>query len=733
MPSSSLFLRSSTTLVSALLLLSSSAFADTSTYYALDTEYSGSNFFDGFNFFADADPTHGFVTYVDEGTARDNNLISSNGGSVQMRVDSQNPYNGNVAYSGINGVGRPSVRIESVKSWTHGLFVADIKHMPTTTDGSGCGVWPAFWTLGSGTWPYNGEVDIIEGANNQNTVLTAAHVAGTCVISQSPFEMTGTSNGVNCQYDVNTGANAQGCGAFDTHSNSYGPGFNSNRGGVYAMEWTSDAIKIWFFPRNSIPSDIASGTPDPSGWGSPASIFNGPGCDIDANFEDHRIIFDTTFCGDWADATWSSGGCAARTGVNLSIPTRHHDNFNFYHNFYHNLDLDNYNYNYDYDYNHTGHHGIDTIIDTVIIIDLDNHNHAGHLNEPRVHPVKQHIGTHNRSTSVPTTGGPVIDTTSSTVTTTPYVPTTTPSSSTSLPETSTTSQSVTGGPFFPSSSSTSTSSSSSTHYGGGPATTSEPFTATTTTWADWSGPSSSPVSLSTPGSSSSSTFQWQDWTTSSTKPVDPATTTSATTWGDWSDSDSIVTVTITSYTTKTTTITTTHCGCTETPVPTACMTTVTFTPSAGWPFSKPIVATVPCAAPAGNTSPPVVPTSTAPAPGPSGSWGWGSGSGSSSSGSGKPVSPVSAASTGTDTGSAWVSPSVTLATTLTVAPVQSSAPAWVAAASNSATPVTPVTPVAPASTSPWVAQYTGAAGRTTLNGLAMLSAIAVALLGVFAL
>jgi beta-glucanase (GH16 family) len=55
-----------------------------------------------------------------------------------------------------SGPGRKSVRIESKKSWNHGLFIADIAHMP----GGVCGTWPALWTLGP-DWPYNGEIDII--------------------------------------------------------------------------------------------------------------------------------------------------------------------------------------------------------------------------------------------------------------------------------------------------------------------------------------------------------------------------------------------------------------------------------------------------------------------------------------------------------------------------------------------------------------------------------------------
>lgn len=133
------------------------------TGYQLEEVYSGSNFFDAFNFFTDADPTHGFVTYVSESAASQQGLISVGNNGVYMGVDSQTVLSP-------NGAGRNSVRIESKKSWTHGLFVADLSHMP----GGACGSWPAskfsiwrvgiewltnlyflVWTVGD-NWPYNG-------------------------------------------------------------------------------------------------------------------------------------------------------------------------------------------------------------------------------------------------------------------------------------------------------------------------------------------------------------------------------------------------------------------------------------------------------------------------------------------------------------------------------------------------------------------------------------------------
>lgn len=48
---------------------------------------------------------------------------------------------------------RKSIRIQTNKQYTGGLFVIDAVHMPAA-----CGAWPAFWTVGPANWPQNGYV-----------------------------------------------------------------------------------------------------------------------------------------------------------------------------------------------------------------------------------------------------------------------------------------------------------------------------------------------------------------------------------------------------------------------------------------------------------------------------------------------------------------------------------------------------------------------------------------------
>ncbi|CAL5872913.1 uncharacterized protein PFLUO_LOCUS7182 [Penicillium psychrofluorescens] len=272
------------------------AHLSSAAYTLLDDYGNSDSFFDQFDFFTDTDPTAGFVTFVDQGTAESDGLISANGGSVYIGVDN----------TSVTTTGRNSVRISSTNTYTQGLFILDLAHMPDST----CGSWPAFWLLGSGTWPDNGEIDIIEGVNDQSTDSMTLHTTDNCTINDSGF--TGTLSTSDCYIDAAGQSNNAGCGISNSDTQSYGTGFNDIGGGVYAMEWTDLGINIWFFGRDTgIPSDITSGTPDPTGWGEPAAAFAGS-CDFSEHFSDMSIIFDITFCGQWAGEVWSTDAvCSA--------------------------------------------------------------------------------------------------------------------------------------------------------------------------------------------------------------------------------------------------------------------------------------------------------------------------------------------------------------------------------------------------------------------------------------
>ncbi|RDA92229.1 hypothetical protein CP533_5709 [Ophiocordyceps camponoti-saundersi (nom. inval.)] len=268
--------------------------------YSLCNTYDQSNFFDSFDFFTKPDPTRGFVEYVDQTTARQAGLIGNGAtnSSFIMGVDHKttNPPNG-----------RKSVRLTSKDTFTRGLFLADIVHMPSST----CGVWPAFWMFGP-NWPSSGEIDIIEGVNTQSQVAITLHTSPGCTVNNQGSVASTMLKSPDCGGSGSSG----GCSQQTGGASNYGDGFNAGQGGVYATEWTSDHIAVWFFPRSSIPSDVAAGQPDPSSWGMPLARFSG--CDIDSHFNNNQLVFDTTFCGDWAGNpnVWAADKtCAAKAAT----------------------------------------------------------------------------------------------------------------------------------------------------------------------------------------------------------------------------------------------------------------------------------------------------------------------------------------------------------------------------------------------------------------------------------
>ncbi|RCI09950.1 hypothetical protein L249_8439 [Ophiocordyceps polyrhachis-furcata BCC 54312] len=269
--------------------------------YSLCNTYDQSNFFDSFDFFTSPDPTRGFVEYVDQKTARQAGLVGNGvaNNSFIMAVDSQtvNPTNG-----------RRSVRLTSKDSFTRGLFLADIVHMPSST----CGVWPAFWMFGP-NWPSSGEIDIIEGVNTQSRVAITLHTSPGCTVTNQGSVASTRLKTADCGANGSSGGCSQQTGGAAAN---YGDGFNAGQGGVYATEWTSDHIAVWFFPRASLPPDVAAGQPDPSSWGMPLARFSG--CDMDSHFFNNQLVFDTTFCGDWAGnpGVWAADvTCSAKAAT----------------------------------------------------------------------------------------------------------------------------------------------------------------------------------------------------------------------------------------------------------------------------------------------------------------------------------------------------------------------------------------------------------------------------------
>ncbi|POS82972.1 hypothetical protein EPUL_006476 [Erysiphe pulchra] len=263
--------------------------------YSIQDTYNGADFLGSkFNFFSAPDPTNGFVEYVNEAKAKEKGLAKVLDGGVFLGVDNTTK---------LPEKGRAAVRLESVKKYNKGLFIADIAHMPSGS----CGVWPALWTFGP-DWPNAGEIDIVEGANLDTTNSMTLHTSAGCVMSSGALAATSSLKNTDC----NANSAKNGCTTKATGKDTFGAGFNAKKGGMYAMEWTATDIKVWHFARDSIPSNMKSSDPDPSKWGLPSASFTGPGCDIEKHFKDHSIIINTTFCGDLVDAVWSQSECGAK-------------------------------------------------------------------------------------------------------------------------------------------------------------------------------------------------------------------------------------------------------------------------------------------------------------------------------------------------------------------------------------------------------------------------------------
>jgi hypothetical protein len=111
-----------------LLTLSIAALAHCQTFNLIQS-YQGLDFFDReFTLYEGFDPTFGYVDYVNLATAEQYGLINltevGNTGVARWGVDTTATLDPNA------NLGRRSIRLQSVKAYTHGLFILDVAHLP---------------------------------------------------------------------------------------------------------------------------------------------------------------------------------------------------------------------------------------------------------------------------------------------------------------------------------------------------------------------------------------------------------------------------------------------------------------------------------------------------------------------------------------------------------------------------------------------------------------------------
>ncbi|WVF66054.1 hypothetical protein IAT40_000792 [Kwoniella sp. CBS 6097] len=278
-----------------------------SATYTLSRSWSGEAFYNDFEWQTFDDPTHGRVNYVDQDTAKAQNLSWAGDGLFVMRADASKVVDPSAR-------GRDSVRIHSKDLYGDGVLVVDVSHMPV-----GCAAWPAVWTCTPGSWPTGGEVDIIEGIygirSGYSNNLFSLHTDPGCMMPQSPPGQNRTDRGSGVALQPDCRGNV-GCGVKDDSGKSFGRDFNQNGGGVFVMRRSmTRGFSMWFWPHNSghLPSDVAGGSQIimESLWSQPIANFQPDNCDFAKYFDKHEIIINLTFGGDWAgrDELWQASGC----------------------------------------------------------------------------------------------------------------------------------------------------------------------------------------------------------------------------------------------------------------------------------------------------------------------------------------------------------------------------------------------------------------------------------------
>lgn len=132
------------------------------------------------------------------------------------------------------------IKSSNLRTFQYGKIVARIKCS------QGTGSWPAFWMLGTGasSWPYQGEIDILEHANTDTFFYETCHWNGDGSSTSSTYNHSSWGQKTNNNYYNNISS------------------LDITEWHTYAIEWTSTRIDFYVDDTKVMACDISETSTD---------------------------------------------------------------------------------------------------------------------------------------------------------------------------------------------------------------------------------------------------------------------------------------------------------------------------------------------------------------------------------------------------------------------------------------------------------------------------------------
>jgi len=256
--------------------------------FKLTHDLRGGELLNFFNFEQKQGDNAGFANWVQDGSLQ----YVNDKGNVVFATDSTPVVDS-----------RKTTRAVSKDTFSKGLFISRITHMPSTY-----GSWPSFWMVSNKAWPEGGEIDILEGVGSFSQNAASVHTTAGCSMPVSALEQTTSKFMLSGPQQTNCDTHAtdsQGCGLRDDTPNTFGPGFNNVGGAYVAVHITDEFVKVHQWPGESAPQDVRNNAPAPSTWDKPALYLPNDQCNIGSHFYDLQLVFSTNVCGKWPGELWN--------------------------------------------------------------------------------------------------------------------------------------------------------------------------------------------------------------------------------------------------------------------------------------------------------------------------------------------------------------------------------------------------------------------------------------------